>query len=98
MGEETQLIQLISNVFDKKMKKYNEEYNFFNKHFWIGNVETVDLVGNTATVMLPNQTIATSSKQNKTNQTLVIGDEVWLFSPQGTLGSSFILLTNKTYV
>ena len=98
IGNVDELMETIELIIDKKLKKEQEKYAMFQKYFWVGEVDVVDNTSNTATILLPTQTIATASKQNKSNQTLVNGDEVLLFSPYGTLGSSFILIAYKQYV
>jgi len=93
-----ELLDLIRIVVQEESFKGQQEYTFFNDFFWAGIVETVDGTNNTATILLPNQTIATDYKQNKTSQALISGDGVLLFSPYGTLGSSYIAVANKQYV
>ena len=97
MEERDGLISLISDVFDKKIEQSKKKYDFFSDYFWVGEVDTYDSGSNTATVLLPNQTTPLTSKQNKTLQSLDAGDFVLLFSPQGTLGSSFIAWAGKQY-
>ena len=92
------LIALIDEVIDKREQSTTRKHMMSSGMWWVGTVDVVNVGNNTATILLPNQTTATSAKQNKTNQTLVNGDEVWLFSPYGTLGSAWIAFASKQYV
>lgn len=93
---ENELIGLIRQVI---LEERNKEFkdNKVGK-WWVGVVDVVNLTNNTATILLPNQSVATQHMPNKTNQTLAIGDAVYLFSPYGTLGSAWIDTTFKKYV
>lgn len=84
--------QIIIEEENKKMKD-----NKVGK-WWVGEVDTVNGTNNTATILLPNQTIPTQHIPNKTNQSLVSGDTVYLFSPYGSLGSAWIDVAFKKYV
>lgn len=55
---------------------------------WVATV--VSSTGSNTTVYLPSDNTHTITKKNKTGQTLVNGDEVYLFSPTGELSNSFI--------
>jgi len=98
MNVKKDLIELVEMIIDNKTIGTQRKYEMFNKYFWVGEVDVVSGVDNTATVLLPNQSNATQPKQNKTGQTLVNGDNVLLFSPYGTLGSAFIAWTFKKYL
>lgn len=91
-----ELINLIRQIIVEEENKKMRE-NKVGK-WWVGEVSAVNSTNNTATVLLPNQTIATHHLPNKTNQTLVAGDNVYLFSPYGTLGSAWIDTAFKKYV
>lgn len=93
-------IKAIRSVVQQEVKNIQRnDYNSIpNFKVWVGTVDAVNGTNNTATVLLPNQTTATSYKQNKTGQVLTNGDFVLLFSHQGTLGSSFIAWAFKQYL
>jgi adenosyl cobinamide kinase/adenosyl cobinamide phosphate guanylyltransferase len=91
MGEE--LIGLIRQII--------EEYNISEDKkgkWWVGTVHSVDTINNKVTLILPSQTEATQPISNKTNQTLLVGDNVYLFSPYGTIGSAWVAYTFKQYI
>lgn len=85
---------IIKMIEDKKKTSYGR----LADGWWTATVVTVDGVNNLATVALRGSATETDYKQNKTGQSLVIGDEVYLFSPYGTLGSAWIEVAKKKYV
>jgi len=89
------LVNAIIKMIDDKKKS---ERGNLQDGWWTGTVDTVNSTNNTASILMPNETTPTSHKQNKTSQTLVSGDEVYLFSPYGTLGSAWIAVAKKKYV
>lgn len=90
-------IRIIVREEIKFMQKYQDN-NINSMSSWTGVVATVNSTNNTATILLPNETTATSPKQNKTGQTLLNGDEVILFSMSGKLSDSFIMVAKKKYI
>lgn len=93
---ENELISLIRQVIQEEDRRKILESN--TGKWWVGTVGTVNGTNNTATILLPNQTTPTQHIPNKTNQTLVNGDSVYLFSPHGSLGSAWIDTAFKKYV
>jgi len=90
-----ELVDTIIGIIDKKKSK---ERGSLSSNWWIAKIGTVNNTNNTATVIMPNETTESSYKQNKTNQTLNSGDEVYLFSPYGTIGSAWIDTVKKKYM
>ena len=85
----------ISELVDIEISKYFKDNNIMIT--WVGTVDTVDAGNNTADILLPNQTVAIT-KQNKTNQTLSAGEEVYLYSQNGLLSNSYIGCKKAKYV
>ena len=85
---------IIKLIDDKKRANIGK----LSENWWVGTVVSFNSTDNTAIIMLPNQTTALTAKPNKTSQTLVAGDEVYLFSPYGTLGSAWISVAKKKYI
>jgi hypothetical protein len=74
----------INKIFDQKIK----DNNFVMA--WVATVVSVGV--GVADVKLPGDNInVLVNKKNKTGGTLVIGDEVYLFSPYSNLSTSFIV-------
>jgi len=78
------------------MQKYDDN-KINNFKVWVGTVDSVNSTDNTATIILPNQTVPTTEKMNKTGQGLIVGDIVELFSKSGNLGDSYISSVQKKY-
>lgn len=57
---------------------------------WVATV--VSSSGIDVTVSLPSDASHTITKKNRTGQTLVSGDEVYLFSPTGELANSYVAI------
>lgn len=81
----------------KVMQKYQDN-NMNTMKYWSGVVDTVYSEDNTATVLLPGESVPTSKKQNKTGQILLSGDQVVLFSMSGKLGDSYIIVSKSQYL
>lgn len=100
MTEANDWIEAIRKIVREEIKmsqKYDD--NKLNSiKIWNGKVLTFDSGTNKATILLPNETVATTPKINATNQVLNINDEVLLFSPSGNLGDSFIFMVKKKYI
>jgi len=60
---------------------------------WVATVVSVN--GNLITVKLPGDDVHTIVKKNKTGQTLVANDEVYLFSPSGDLANAFVAVAKN---
>jgi hypothetical protein len=58
---------------------------------WLATVESVN-IDDTVNVQLPADDVTIlTNKINKSGETLIVGDEVFLFSPYGRLDNSYVV-------
>jgi len=74
-------------LFNRKLKEKNIVTS------WVATV--VSVVGNSITLRLPGDDTHTIVKKNRTGQTLVANDEVYLFSPTGELHNSYVAIAKN---
>ena len=83
------LDQLIEQKIRLILNKELQKSGFVKS--WMATVESVNMDG-TVNVMLPaDDTTILNNKINKSGETLIANDEVFLFSPYGRLDNSYVV-------